>query len=81
MNRLAGTGRFIAHFYPAHRRAIALRHTSEPLDATSYPAFGKFIECRQGLASTRTLTLLRSCAIRGRGLRETLRYASCVGVR
>ena len=73
MNRLARADDLIAHFYPAHRQAIVLRHTSEPPEGTSYPAFAKFIECRQGLATTLTPTLIRSCAIRGRGLRETLR--------
>jgi hypothetical protein len=73
MTRLARRDGFIAHFYPAHRQAIVLRHTSEVSEATSYPAVAKFIECRQGPARALASTLFRSRAIRGRGLRETLR--------
>jgi hypothetical protein len=73
MNKSAREGGFIAHFYPAHRQAMVLRHTSEAFCGTSYPAFGEFNDSRQRLAGTLALTLFRSCAIRGRELRETLR--------
>lgn len=73
MTRAAPARRLIAQLYPARGSIDRLRPIMPRATCTRYRAFPEVIEAGRGLASASTATLFRNCAIRGRGLRETLR--------
>ena len=76
MSRTAQARGLIAQLYAAPSRVTHLRRSRAPFICTSYSAIEESTEGGQALAPTPTINLIRSRAIRGFELRETLRYAA-----